>query len=324
MLLCRKKRSMRTKYQYENLNEIDFENLIIAICQNILGIGCKTFSQGKDEGKDSWFEGKAENFPSCASQWEGVFVIQAKHTTSSEASCSDNNFYKNQTSIVSKEINRLLEVQKQHPFDNYLLFTNRKLTGGEHPEITNRLISELNIKNADVVGKEQLDSYLASYPKIVLQFGLHKFNAPERFYEKDIQEVILLFSDVNDYLNFTPCNSSNSLLNIDKKEKNLLNDLSDEYFDFIKKQSLPYFVEIEKFLKDPKNKRYTLKYQNTIADLQAYIIQHRGEFPSFMEIIEHIVNTIVDLDKEEIKDRRNLFRIFVHFMYFNCDIGKIK
>lgn len=35
---------MRTKYQYENLNEIDFENLIIAICQNILGIGCKTFS----------------------------------------------------------------------------------------------------------------------------------------------------------------------------------------------------------------------------------------------------------------------------------------
>ena len=124
---------MRTKYQYENLNEIDFENLIIAICQNILGIGCKTFSQGKDEGKDSWFEGKAENFPSCASQWEGVFVIQAKHTTSSEASCSDNNFYKNQTSIVSKEINRLLEVQKQHPFDKYLLFTNRKLTGGEHP-----------------------------------------------------------------------------------------------------------------------------------------------------------------------------------------------
>lgn len=41
-----------------------------------------------------------------------------------------------------------------------------------------------------------------------------------------------------------------------------------------------------------------------------------------MEVIEHIVNTIVDLDKEEIKDRRNLFRIFVHFMYFNCDIGK--
>ena len=155
---------MRTKYQYENLNEIDFENLIIAICHNILGIGCKTFSQGRDEGKDSWFEGRAENFPSRASQWEGIFVVQAKHTTSSEASCSDNNFYKNQTSIVAKEINRLSEVQKEHPFDNYLLFTNRKLTGGEHPEIVKKLIQELNIKNADVIGKEQLDAYLSSYP----------------------------------------------------------------------------------------------------------------------------------------------------------------
>ena len=64
------------------------------------------------------------------------------------------------------------------------------------------------------------------------------------------------------------------------------------------------------------------KYQ--YENLNEIEIQHRDEFPSFMEVIEHIVNTIVDLDKEEIKDRRNLFRIFVHFMYFNCDIGKTK
>lgn len=118
------------------------------------------------------------------------------------------------------------------------------------------MISELNIKNADVVGKEQLDSYLASYPKIVQQFGLHKFNAPERFYEKDIQEVILLFSDVNDYLNFTPCNSSNSLLNIDKKEKNLLNDLSDEYFDFIKSNRYHILLRLKSFSKTPKQAVY--------------------------------------------------------------------
>ena len=41
-----------------------------------------------------------------------------------------------------------------------------------------------------------------------------------------------------------------------------------------------------------------------------------------MEVIEHIVNTIVDLEKE-IKDR-NLFRNICSFYVFNCDIGKTK
>lgn len=315
---------MYTRYQYENLNEIEFENLIIAVCQAILGIGCKTFSIGKDGGKDSWFEGTAEKFPSSAAPWSGIFVIQAKHTASPDASCSDNSFHGNKTSIISQKILRLQEIQQEQPFDNYLIFTNRKLTGGEHPKIKKALSVGLNIQNSEIIGKEDLDTYLKATPIIVQRFGLHKFNTPERFYEKDIQEVILLFSDVNDYLNFNPHNSSNELLSVDKKEKNILNNLSDEYFAFILEQSLPYFTEIDSFLKDPKNKKYNLKYRNTVLDLQAFIIQHRDDFPTFMDVIEHIVKCIVDLDREEIRDRRNLVRIFVHFMYFNCDIGKIK
>lgn len=318
------KRSMYTRYQYENLDETEFENLVIAICQNILGVGCKTFSVGKDGGKDSWFSGTAQNYPSTTAPWSGIFIIQAKHTASSEASCSDNNFHGNRTSIISKEILRLQDIQKDDPFDNYLIFTNRKLAGGEHPKIRRTLISGLGINNVEIFGKEEFDTFLEISPSIVQRFGLHKFNMPERFYEKDIQDVILLFDDMNNIFDTNFSQEGNMLLNIDKREKNILNNLSNEYFQFILDQSLAYFTEIESFLKDPKNRKYNLKYRNTVSDLQAFIIQNREKFLSFMDIIEYIVKCIVGLDREDILERRSLVRIFVHFMYFNCDIGKTK
>jgi len=43
-----------------------------------------------------------------------------------------------------------------------------------------------------------------------------------------------------------------------------------------------------------------------------------------MAILEHIIDCIVDENKHDIMDARRLVRIFVHFMYFNCDIGKTK
>jgi len=54
------------QYPYENLTDEEFENLVIRIGKEILGIGCKTFSVGKDGAKDSWFTGKAECFPSAS------------------------------------------------------------------------------------------------------------------------------------------------------------------------------------------------------------------------------------------------------------------
>jgi hypothetical protein len=50
------------QYPYENLTDEEFENLVIRIGKEILGIGCKTFSVGKDGAKDSWFTGKQNIF----------------------------------------------------------------------------------------------------------------------------------------------------------------------------------------------------------------------------------------------------------------------
>ena len=311
------------KFPYENLNDADFEALVISICKEILGIGCKTFSTGKDGGKDSWFEGTAQCFPSNKDSWKGTFCIQAKHTTTFNASCSDNDFSVNQSGILAKEIKRLNEMQPLQPFNNYIIFTTRKLSGLVHPEIVKMLRNGLGIQNAEIVGREQIDTYLVDYPHIVYKLGFYKFMPPLHFNEQDIKDIIIAFYGSSESLT----TKTKSILDsdfVDKEAKNALNNLSANYFEFIKERSLDYFAKIAAFLQDPKNGRYTKMYENTVGDLQEIIILERSRFNEFEHILKHLVDYIVQNNEEKLKDLRNLVRVFVHFMYFNCDIGKKK
>ena len=310
------------QFPYENLTDEDFENLVIRICKEILGVGCKTFSLGKDGAKDSWFTGTAENFPSKAAPWKGTFNIQAKHTKVYNASCSDNDFSVNQTSILVKEIKRLNEVKPTTPFDNYIIFTNRKLSGVTHPTIIKMLQDGIEIENAEIVGREQIDTYLNDYPHIAYQFGLYMFLAPLRFYEKDLRDVIVVFAEQSKAISTEAKSYITTFTVIDKEKKNKLNNLNREYFEFLKSHSLQYFEEIEKFLRDPKNETHTRMYSNTISDLQSKIILNRDRFTDFMHLIEHLVDYIVSNNEDKLKDLRKIVRVFIHFMYFNCDIGK--
>lgn len=311
-------------YPYENISDDEFENLVISICKEILGIGCKTFSIGKDGAKDSWFTGTAENYPSKAAPWQGTFNIQAKHTSTYNASCSDNDFSVNQSSILVKEINRLKETMVTNSFNNYILFTNRKLPGGAHTSIIKMLQIGIGITNVEIVGKEDINTFLNDYPHIADRFGLYKFSAPLRFYEKDLRNVIVVFDQHRKSLANDLDNYITSFQVIDKEEKNNLNNLSADYFNFIKNHSLQYFNEIENFLKDPKNASYTIMYANTVSDLQEAIIVERQRFNEFEHIIKHLVEYIVETNSNELRNLRLIVRVFVHFMYFNCDIGKTR
>jgi len=310
------------QYPYENLSDEEFENLIIRIGKEVLGIGCKTFSIGKDGAKDSWFTGKAECFPSKEAPWSGRFNLQAKHTKFQNASCSDNNFSVNKTSVLSKEIIRLKEVMKATPFDNYIIFTNRKLSGGTHSTIVKMLQAGLGIQNVEIIGREDLDSYLTDYPHIADQFGLYRFQTPLRFYEKELKDVIIVFSEQSKSISTEVKSYITSFIVINKEKKNELNNLSEDYFEFLKNHSLQYFEDIEKFLRDPKNEPYMKMYSNTVSDLQDAITIERNRFNEFEHVIKHLVEYTVGNNEDKLKDLRKIVRVFIHFMYFNCDIGK--
>ena len=68
------------KFPLHELNWSNFEDLVVTICEEILGTGTIIFADGVDGGRDAKFTATANSFPSETSPWSGRFIIQAKHT----------------------------------------------------------------------------------------------------------------------------------------------------------------------------------------------------------------------------------------------------
>src|SRR5690606_4555683 len=132
-----------------------FEKLINTLCQHLLGMGVISFSEGKDGGRDGVFSGRAERFPSDTDQrWEGKFIIQAKHTSSPVASCSDAEFKR----LIDKEIPKLKKLRQEDAVDCYLLFTNRKYTGIAGEALCEKIRKETGISNVAIIGRETINN----------------------------------------------------------------------------------------------------------------------------------------------------------------------
>jgi len=308
---------MNQKYPLYNLNSDDFEKLSALICERILGTGTIVFSPGKDGGRDAKFTGKANKFPSEAAPWNGKFIIQAKHTTNPIASCSDSRF----RTILKKELPKLKKLKTHNKVDYYLFFTNRKLPGVQDPKIEDLIDNiKMDVENC-VFGEERIQLWLQEYPKIVKTLGLNKLLMPLEFYEKDLQEIVIAFSETKISKGMLQ-NIQDDFKRIPIEEKNKVNNLGKQYFDNVLKNSYDKFERIKAFLEDPQNDACKIKYQNSVSELQAEIITHRNEYGAFENILNHLYNIICDRSNKKLHDNSRLIRVFLHYMYFNCDIGE--
>jgi len=303
------------EYPIYELSEDEFEQLINVICQKILGTGVVSFSKGKDGGKDGRFEGTAQEYPSDISPWSGKFIIQSKHTNNPIASFSNPDF----SSIIKNEIQRINTLKSEEGVDNYLVFTNRKHTGIAGDNLVAEIKKQTNLENVEIIGVENLISYLRQNQDIVNLFDLENLKDPLRIHPDDIREVILAFDKNKDNKNINP--PTNPFKHIDIETKNEINKLTEEYFEFMKDKSQAYFNQIKIFLEDPKNKEFLKMYNNIVEELQAKIINNRNDFNEFNLIIEHYYDYILDRCPE-LKKIKRLIRVFLHFMYWSCDIGK--
>lgn len=310
------------KYSFESLNEDDFETMIVDLSKKLFGAGIHAFAAGRDSGRDAYFNGTAERFPSTASPWYGHIIIQAKHTSSTGASCSDNEFSENKTSVLKKEIRRIQEIMKSEHLDGYLLITNRKITGGTHQKIIKLLTEELKISQVDILGLEDLEKLIDDYPYFIKKYRLTRFQVPDVFYEKDIRDVINMFKHKTNWVSTPPIREDDSLDYINKEKKNALNNIDTAYFSEIKEHSLKHFANIDKFLHDPINAVFLENFLNTTADLRSYVEVHRDAYP-FKDILETIIKNIIgDEVGTDIFRARALVRVFVHYMYWSCDLGR--
>ena len=307
---------MSMKYPLDLLNDSDFEKLVISICQEILGIGTIGFTTGRDGGRDGIFSGKAHFFPSKSDPWNGKFIIQAKHTEKPYASCSDSDF----TTIINDEIPKIKKLKEANEIDYYLIFTNRRLTGQKNADIKKNIVDETKIKDVFIFSDETIQSYLVRMPEIAKQNGLTQYLRPLEFYDEDICDVLRAFPDPDTIS--LELDREKKWAFIEKAEKNQLNKLSEDYFNDVLVEDIKYFDKIKTFLEDPANSSLKRKYNHTIYDIRNKIGTYNSQYETFEQIFDVLFEYIFNRNKNLLKENRPLIKIFLHYMYFTCDIGK--
>jgi len=307
-----------TDFQVYSLSPSEFENLIIDICRYVLGIGTINFSEGPDGGRDGRFEGIAQNFPSRSSPWSGKFIIQAKVNHNPIASCSDHKFMKE----LEKEIQKIKPLISKDNLDYYLYFTSRKLSANKESELIDKIKKETMIQDAKIIGQEWINQTLPHYPKIIDIHNLNKYKAPLRIFPQNLEKVILAFHDYIGTLRNPDTAPFNYEVNPNIDEKNKINNLSQEYFNYIQKNSLCYFKQIKEFLENPVNDKYLKNYYNFVEEINHKYNLKRDEFSKFEELFDLIYDQVNSNSKSLIEDSR-LVIIFLHFMYYSCDIGDL-
>lgn len=134
-------------YPYEDLDDSQFERLVVQCMRVLFGAGVQSFATGPDGGRDARFDGTAERFPSAASPWTNVTVGQAKHTNAINAHFNDANFSGTaDSSVLSEEVLRIKKLIADAELDNYVLFSNRRLGGVSGPVIVKRLAADTGLE----------------------------------------------------------------------------------------------------------------------------------------------------------------------------------
>ena len=308
------------RFPLHDLHDSEFEKLVGLICRELLGPGVTTFAAGKDGGKDAKFTGTAQAFPSAAVPETGKFIIQAKHTASPVGSCSASEF---ETTLLGKEIPKIKRQFDSGELTHYLLFTNRRKTGGAEDRIAKRVLDETGVKNFWLRGYEDIERELLARPQMVAAVGLDKLRSPILFTPDDLRDVIIAlfehrqglpeaFDSEHDFRDYPGI-----------AEKNTINSLSADYFDYIREDSMMHFTAIEDFLKNPRNRSIKEQYHAVADELKGQIIIHRDRFITFDEALEHIFHLIPERSPGvAAASHRPLLKIVIHYMYVNCDIGR--
>ncbi len=304
------------RYPLYNMTSDDFENLVVLICHYILGAAVSPFAKGKDGGKDGKFVGKANCFPSETNPWNGKIIMQAKHTSAANASCSDSAF---RSIVKDNVIPSIIELKGRNEIDYYILFTNRKLTGIQECNLTNTISDKTGIP-VQICAEEQIQKYLQVYPEVVRAAKLQQLLLPFDFDETDIKSVLLsLHTYVKNGQLSSLTFTSFEYPGIEKK--NELNNMGKAYFNDIQCNSLDDFAKIRNFLEDPINEELLDYYNDAASELSAKIALYRGQFDELGEAIEQIHSKIVEHQQDCVSGKKRLLRTLLHYMYCNCDIG---
>lgn len=312
------------KYSYEDLSDDQFEQLIVLLCQRLLGISVQGFSKGIDGGRDAKFLGTAELHPSKAAPWVGTTIIQAKHTNGYNRSFSESDFYSptGANTVLGKEISRIQKLRVNKALDHYMLFSNRRLAGNAESEIRSYIANKcgLPLESIYLCGVEQLETLLKTFSDVPRLANLDPVDSPLIISPNDLAEVVQALARQKNCV--TAVLDNPPVPRVSYEHKNKLNNMSMEYANAQRKRYLKETAQIHAFLAAPENLELLHIYESVIDEFQLKIISKRKDYQTFDAVMEYLVDLLFSRDPILRKHvHKRLTRAMLFYMYWNCDIG---
>ena len=311
------------KFAYEDLSPEQFEELIVSICQFLLGTSVQGFCKGPDGGRDAKFTGTANEIPSKMAPWIGTTIVQAKHTNSPVATFSDSEFSSeaSKASVVSKEIPRIKALKDTGELNHYILFANRRLSGNADKKIKARISTECGVPIGSILlfGAHQIDLFLKRFPAAAELADFNPLDSPLNVGPDELAEIIEAISvhipNASTVLTDPPTDR------VSYEEKNKINNLSPEYASHFLKRYLKETQVVKEFLANPENTQLLEKYLTTVDEFQRNIIPKRKDYNSFDELLNYLFNFLFARDPVLNANKRET-KLLVFYMYWNCDLGR--
>lgn len=314
------------KFAYEDLSDGQFEDLIVLLCQRLLGISVQGFAKGPDGGRDAKFVGTAELHPSKAAPWIGTTIIQAKHTNGYNRNFSESDFFNgaNANTVLGKEIPRIRALRESKQLDHYMLFANRRLAGNAESDIRGYIASKCDISPSSVYlcGVEQLETWLKRFPDVAKEAALDPVDSPLIVSPDDLAEVVQALARqqaaVTTVLDDPPTSR------VSYEEKNGLNNMSADYAKTQRRKYLKETAQIRAFLAAPENRELLRMYESVVDEFQLKIIAKRKDYQTFDAVMEYLIDLLFGRDPILRQNaHKRLTRAMLFYMYWNCDIGEV-
>lgn len=312
------------KYAYEDLSDKQFEDLIVLICQRLLGMSVQGFAEGPDGGRDAKFEGTANAIPSEAKPWEGKVIVQAKHTNGVNKSFSETDFYSedSKSCIVAEEIPRIQKLISNGELDHYILFSNRRLTGNTESIIRKAISEQCNLPSSSIklYGLGDIELWLKIFDDIPEKAKLDPLDSPLVISPDELAEIVELIAENFDDLDVA---DMPPVPRTAYDKKNELNNMSDEFADNLRKRYLKLTPQISHFLGDPNNSEIMQLYESIVEEFQDKIVAKKKDYHSFDELWNYLLDILFARDAVlRQRKHKKITRTVLFYMYWNCDIGK--
>jgi hypothetical protein len=312
------------KYAYEDMSSEQMEDLVVFICQRLLGISVQGFATGPDGARDAKFVGTAELHPSRAAPWKGTVIIQSKHTNGYNKYFNEFDFYSRTgtSNIIAKEIPRIKKLRDGKQLDHYMLFANRRLSGNAESEIRAHVAKKCGIPEGSVYlcGVEQLESWLKRFPEAARLAGLDPIDSPLIVSPDELAEVIEALAIQRKGFRRA---LDIPVPRVTYEDKNRINKMSAAYAKEQRKRYLKETPQISEFLADPDNLDLQRKYGTVIEEFQLQIVAKRKDYQTFDDVMNYLAQLLFERDVILRRNKR-LTRAMLFYMYWMCDIGIIE